>query len=258
MKACRLSLSRFNLDMDGRKAADDVREKLAQVRPQFRAEVKEPRVQRFDPASRPIWTLALTSPEGQRTPVELSTYADQLIKKRLENVRGVGSVTLVGARKREINVYLKPAAMEAFGVSADQVVQTLRTENRDLPAGTLRSRQNELVVQVDAAVKRPEDLRSLIVARRGTNLQPVRLAQVADIIDGPEEVETLALLNGQRTLVLDVQKSQGENTIEVVNGLNQVAETLKAELPAGHGVGHRARQLPAHSCGRSQCEPHLV
>ena len=228
-----LVVVQFNLDVDGRKAADDVREKLALVRPLFRAEVKESRVQRFDPAARPIYTLALTSPDGSRTPVELSTYADQVAKKRLENVKGVGSVSVVGARKREINVYLKPAAMEALGVAVDQVMSALRTENRELPAGALRSRESERVVQIDAAVQRPEDLREIIVARRGATLQPVRLWQVADVVDGPEEVETLALLNGRRTLGLDVQKSQGENTIEVVDGLNAAAARLRAELPSG-------------------------
>ena len=223
----------FNLDVDGRKAADDVREKVALVRPVFRPEVKESRVQRFDPTSRPVFTLALTSPDGTRTPTELSTTAEQLVKKRLENVRGVGAVTVAGARKREINIYLKPAAMEALGVGADQVVAALRTENRDLPAGALRSRESERVVQIDGAIKRPEELRDIVVARRGASPQPIKLWQVADVVDGPEEVESLALFNGQRMIALDVVKNQGENTIEVVDGLKKAAESLKKELPPG-------------------------
>ncbi|MEI6026252.1 MAG: efflux RND transporter permease subunit [Betaproteobacteria bacterium] len=223
----------FNLDVDGRKAADDVREKVALVRPVFRAEVKESRVQRFDPTSRPVFTLALTSPDGSRTPTELSTTAEQLVKKRLENVRGVGAVTVAGARKREINVYLKPAAMEALGVGADQVVTALRTENRDLPAGALRSREAERIVQIDGAVKRPEELRDIVVARRGASPQPIKLWQVADVVDGPEEVESLALFNGQRMIALDVVKNQGENTIEVVDGLKKAAQALQKELPRG-------------------------
>jgi len=223
----------FNLDVDGRKAADDVREKLALVRPIFRPEVKESRVQRFDPTSRPVFTLALTSPDGSRSPTELSMVADQLVKKRLENVRGVGAVTIAGARKREINLYLKPAAMEALGVGVDQVVAALRTENRDLPAGTLRTREAERVVQIEGAIKRPEELRDIVVARRGASPQPVRLWQVADVVDGPEEVESLALYNGQRMVALDVVKNQGENTIEVVDGLIKAAESLRRELPTG-------------------------
>ncbi|MCE3273231.1 MAG: AcrB/AcrD/AcrF family protein, partial [Ramlibacter sp.] len=144
----------FQLHIDGRKAAEDVREKIAAVRPTFRTEVKEPRVLRFDPASRPIWSLAVLpdTARGARpmTAVELTNWADQVLKKRLENVRGVGSVTLVGGTKREINIYLNPAAMEALGITADQVVNAVRSENQDLPVGAIRSLAQERVVQIDA------------------------------------------------------------------------------------------------------------
>ncbi|TCP08536.1 efflux RND transporter permease subunit [Caldimonas thermodepolymerans] len=228
----------FNLDVDGRKAAEDVREKIAAIRPTLRDEVEEPRVLRFDPASRPIYTLALTSPDGSRSPVDLTTYADQVVKKRLENVRGVGSVTLVGGVKREINIYLRPDAMEALGVSVDQVISAVRTENQDLPAGALRSLESERVVQVTGRLQRPEDFKQIVVARKVANgsIVPVKLWQVADVVDGPQELESLALYNGQRTLALDVLKAQGENTIDVVDGLNAVVEALRPELPPGMAV----------------------
>ncbi len=221
----------FNLDMDGRRAADDVREKLALIKPTLRDEVKDSRVSRFDPASVPIFSLAVTSPDASVSVQALTTYADQVVKKRLENTRGVGSVALVGGVKREINVYLKPAALEAFGVGADAVMSAVRNENQDLPAGSLRSAEAERTVQIDGRVKRPEELNQLVVARRGG--QPVKLQQVAQVVDGPEEVETLALYNGKRMLALEVKKSQGENTIEVVDGLLRVVEQLKPQLPPG-------------------------
>ncbi len=229
----------LNLDVDGRKAADDVREKLAVVKPTFRDEVKEPRVSRFDPSARPVFTLAVTSPDGSRSQQALTAYADQTMKKRLENVRGVGAVTLVGSVKREINVYLDPAAMEAQGVGVDQVIAAVRTENQDLPAGAIRSRDADRVVQVQGRLKDAKDFGDLIVARRGaagTAAQPVRLSQVARVVDGPEETESIALYNGQRTLVLDVQKSQGENTVDVVDGLNRAVDALRLELPQGMKV----------------------
>jgi len=232
----------FNLDVNGRRAADDVREKLAMIKAAFRDEVKEPRVSRFDPASTPIFSLALTSPDGSRSVQELTTYADQTVRKRLENVRGVGSIALVGGIKREINVYLKPQAMEALGVGVDAVIGAVRTENQDLPAGSLRSREAERTVQIEGRFKRPEDLNGLIVARRGstgtgtaaaTNGQAVRLSQVATVVDGPEELESLALYNGKRMLALEVKKSQGENTIDVVDGLLGTIAQLKPQLPTG-------------------------
>jgi HAE1 family hydrophobic/amphiphilic exporter-1 len=221
----------FNLDVDSRRAADDVREKIAILRPLLRDEVEEPRVQRFDPANRPILSLALSSPGGQVPTVTLSTYADQVLRKRLENVPGVGTVNLVGATKREINVYLRPQAMEALGIGPDQVLSAVAQENQDQPAGSVRTRDQDRVVQIDARLRRVEDFERLIIATRGG--QPIRLGQVADVVDGPQEIESLALIDGQRALGLEVLKAQGENTIDVVRGIKKAVVDAQAELPPG-------------------------
>ena len=223
----------FQLYVNGRKAAEDVREKISAIRPNLRAEVKEPRVLRFDPSSRAIWSVAVL-PENSATKmsaVELTNWADQTLKKRLENVRGAGAVNIVGGTKREINVYLNPQAMESLGITADQVVNAVRNENQDLPIGSIRSLAQERVVKIDARMKRPEDFGKIIVARK--NNIAVTVDQVARIADGAQEVDSLALYNGQRTLLLTVQKAQDENTIQVVDGLNKAVLEMKAALPPG-------------------------
>jgi len=221
----------FNLDVDGRKAADDVREKVSLIRPNLREEVKEPRILRFDPQSAPIYNVAILAQDGARTPQELTTWATQVLQKRLENVRGVGAVTVVGGVARQVNLYLRPSAIEALGVGVDQVLAAVKSENQELPMGAIRSREQERVVQINARLARPEDFRDIVVARR--NGVPVKLWQVADVVDGPQEVETLALYNGRRTVLLSVQKSQGENTIAVVDGLNKALADAAAVMPAG-------------------------
>jgi len=225
----------FQLHMNGRKAAEDVREKVAAVRPALRAEVKEPKVLRFDPSSRAIWSLAVIpqAGEGQKSlsAVEITNWSEQVLKKRLENVRGVGSVTLVGGTKREINLYLQPAAMEALGVSAEQVTSAVRNANQDLPVGSVRSLEQERMVQIESRMLRPEDFNRIIVARKGST--PIYLSQVARVQDGAQELDSLALYNGQRTLLLQVQKSQDENTIEVIDGLVRAVADMKAQVPAG-------------------------
>ena len=251
----------FQLHIDGRKGAEDTREKVAAVRPLLRDEVKEPRVLRFDPASRAVWSLAVLPdpaangsapsaagpPQGASTPsgssaghavpsvgvspVELTNWADQVLKKRLENVRGVGSVTLVGGTRREINLYLNPQAMESLGVTTAQVVDAVRGENQNLPLGAVRSLQADRVLQIDGRVQRPEDMGRIIVARKGGS--PIRLEQVARVQDGAQELDSLALYNGQRTLLLTVQKAQDENTIGVVDGLVRTVAEMQRELPPG-------------------------
>ncbi|MGY4829701.1 efflux RND transporter permease subunit [Sphaerotilaceae bacterium SBD11-9] len=221
----------FNLDVDGRKAADDVREKVSLVRPLLRDEVKEPRISRFDPQSVPIFNVAVLATDGKKTSQELTTWATQVLQKRLENVRGVGSVSPVGGVARQINLYVRPAALEALGISVDQVVAAVKSENQELPMGAIRSLEQERVVQINARLKRPEDFREIVVARKNGNA--IKLWQVADVADGPQEVDSLALYNGQRTVLLSVQKSQGENTIGVVDGLNKALADAQALIPPG-------------------------
>jgi len=221
----------FNLEVDGRKAADDVREKVGLIRPLLRDEVKDPRISRFDPQSVPIFNVAVLSPDGKKSAQELTTWAQQVLLKKLENVRGVGSVSVVGGVARQINLYVKPAALDALGISVDQIVAAVKSENQELPMGAIRSIEQERVVQINARLKRPEDFRDVVVARRGGNA--VKLWQVADVADGPQEIDSLALYNGQRTVLLSVQKSQGENTIAVVDGLYKALTDAKALTPPG-------------------------
>ena len=225
----------FGLHIDGRKAADDVREKVASVKPLLRTEVKEPRVLRFDPSAKAVWSVAVLPDTASGAPrlsaVELTNWADQVFKKRLENVRGVGSATIVGGTKREINIYLDPKALESFGITPDQVANAVRNENQDLTVGSIRSLQQERTIQIAARVQRPEDFANIIVARK--NGAAVRVGQLAQVRDGAQEIDSLALYNGERTLMLTVQKMQDENTIAVVDGLQKALAEVQKQVPPG-------------------------
>lgn len=220
----------FDLSIDPAQAAQDVREKVALIKTTFRKEVKEPRVTRFDPADQPIFSVSVTNDATlqQRSFRDLTTIADQVVKKRLENVRGVGAVTLVGGIKREIQIYVKPLEMESFGISVEQVINAVRNENQELPTGAIRASTNEQVVQVQGRILRVQDFGDIIVAQRGG--QPVKLSQIAQVVDGQQEQESLALYNGRRTLALDVLKAQGQNTIEIADNLQAALKELEPRL----------------------------
>jgi len=223
----------FGLQSEGRKAADDVREKVAGIKPLLRPEVKDSRVLRFDPSAKAIWSMAITAEgvAGVPSPVELTRWSDQVVKRRLENVRGVGSATVVGGMPRQINLYLQPAALEAFGVTPEQVATAVENENQDLPVGSIRSLEQDRVLQVQGRIQRPEDFGQITVVQRAAG--PVRLHQVARISDGAQAAESLALYNGQRTLLVTVQKAQDENTIAVVDGLRKALDEMQQQAPAG-------------------------
>ncbi len=214
---------RFDLSVDPVKAAQDVREKIALVKPIFKKEVKEPLVTRINPDDAAVVSIAILS--ASRSPREVTTLADQVVKRRLENARGVGRVTLVGGVKREVQIYLKPNELESLKVGVDQVLAAVRGDNQELPAGNLIMRDREQVVQIKARLKNASDFGRIIVTRRGN--QPVYLSQVATVIDGEEEQENAALINGKRAIVLDIVKAQGENTIAVVDGVRRITKELK-------------------------------
>ena len=177
----------FDLNVEPKVAAQDVREKIAILKPVFRDEIKEPRVSRFNPDDFPIVSVSVTAPG--RSLRELTTIADQIVKKRLENVGGVGQATLVGGVKREIKVFLRLEDMEAQRIGADQVVRALQTENQELPAGAITTSSEEKIVQIKARVANPREFQNLIVARRGG--KAVTLGQVADIEDGSRKRKPL-------------------------------------------------------------------
>jgi HAE1 family hydrophobic/amphiphilic exporter-1 len=223
----------FDLLTEPARAAQDVREKVALVRAAFKKEVKEPIVSRFNPDDQPVISLAVQS--TTRDARELTTLAEQVVKRRIENARGVGRVTVVGGVRREVQIVLRPAEMEALKVGVDQILVALRNENQELPAGSIVTREREQSVQIRGRLKAVADFERIVVARRGG--QPVYLGQVARVVDGQEERESLATVDGQRAISLDVVKAQGENTIEVVDNVRRIAAELQKQLPPDVKLG---------------------
>lgn len=219
----------FFLDVPITTAIQDVRDKVSLTKVEFRDEIGEPVIQRYNPSATPVLSYAFTS--DNLSPREISTYIDQHIKKRFQTVTGVGKVDVVGAVKREIRIFVKPDRLRAFSVGVDQVVNTLKTENQELPAGSVSSNKSELIVQIKGRLQKPSDFRRLVVAQRAGG--PVYLEQVADVVDGEEELESMALVNGKRAVSLDVVKTSDANTIAVVDKAHKVAEEIRKTLPAG-------------------------
>jgi len=221
-------IAEFDLMTDPPVAAQNVREKVAGVKAGFRKEIDEPVVSRFNPDDQPVMAVAVSSPSrGLR---ELTTLSDQVVMKRIESARGVGKVTLVGGVRREVQIRLKPGELEALGVGVDQVMQAIRQENQELPAGALTARESERLVKVQGRIATVPQFRDIIVARR--NNSPVYLWQVANVVDGQEEEDNAALVDGMRALAIDVVKSQDSNTIQVVDNVRRVVAELQGGLPA--------------------------
>ena len=218
----------FELTVSAVAAVQDVREKIAQVTPRFRDEIKTPEITRFSPDNQPVASITVRS--ERRDLRELTTLADQVILKRLQTVRGVGQAYIVGGLKRRINILPNPEKMQAYGVGMDQLVNVLKAENQQIPLGTLTRPQTEFVVQIEGRVVDPQRLGELVVARRGN--ASVTVGDIATVQDGSEEKEAVALFNGDRQLAISFVKVQGANTLEVITGLKQAIKDLQPDLPS--------------------------
>ena len=220
----------FRLSTDMAAATQEVRDKVAQIRPGFPREAKDPLVSRADwQDQQPVVNLAVVS--DKHSPRELSTLTDQIIVKRLQNAPGVGAVNVSGSVMRQVLIYLKPAQMQSFGVGVDQVIAAIQASNQDFPSGTITSGATEQLVRVEGKIKDPKDFEKIIVTRQGS--AAVYLHQVAQVVDGEQEATSLARVNGKRSIGVGVFKVQDANIVETGEGVRKAVEDLQKLLPAG-------------------------
>src|SRR3990172_160496 len=219
----------FDLGRDGDQAAQDVRSKIDVIRRQLPTDIEAPVVQKWDPAAEPIISLALSS--TTMGVAQLTRLADEDVRRRVESVNGVGNVQLAGGLKREVRIFLDPAQMQAFGVSAPDVLAALQRQNLEVPAGRVELGAQEDLVRVTGRITEAAQFGSVVVANR--NGQPVRLQQLARIEDATEEERSIALVNDQRAVSLDVQKVSGANTVAVADEVKELVAELDGQLPPG-------------------------
>jgi len=219
----------FRMSTDMMRAMQDVRDKIAQVRPGFPRDVKDPLVLRADQENtQPVVSVAVLSKTvGLR---DLSSLTDQTIVKGLENVPGVARIDVNGRVTRQILVEIKPQALTALGLSVDQVVNAIRAANQDVPAGRITRGASDSIVRVEGKIKDPMQFGRIIVAQQGG--APIYLTQVAAVIDGEKDQDSISRINGRPAITLDLQKSQDANIVDTGRGVTQALDLLRQRLPA--------------------------
>jgi multidrug efflux pump subunit AcrB len=218
----------FRLGTDVTRAIQDARDKIALVRPTFPRDVKDPQVIRVQiEDNQPTVSLAVLSPTVDLR--ELTSLTDQTIVKVLENIPGVAQIDVNGRVTRQILIQIKPSAMTSFGIGIDQVMTAVQNANQDVPAGRITRGHNDSIVRVEGKIKDPAQFGRIIVAQQGGG--PVYLSQVADVIDGEKELDSISRINGRPSITIDIRKAQDANIIETGRGVKEAIESLKGRLP---------------------------
>ncbi|NEX61709.1 efflux RND transporter permease subunit [Noviherbaspirillum galbum] len=220
----------FDLTVAIDKMVQEVRDKIAQIRPAFPKDAKDPFIVKGDTENaQPVVTFGVSSSSLNLR--DLSTLTEQTIVKRLQSVQGVGRITLGGASKRQVLVHIHPGRLAAQGIGVDEVVQAIKLANQDLPAGNITRGETDQLVRIEGKLKDPRAFGKIIVARRAN--APVYLEQVADVSDGEREETSISRLNGQRAIIVSVVKVQDANVVAVGDGVKAMLEELKKRLPPG-------------------------
>ena len=221
----------FELEEDIDIASQEVRDKVASIRADLPLEIEAPIVQKFDLDSGAILSIVLSGQDDIRN---LTEYADNIIKPRLEGVPGVGNIRIVGGREREIRIWLRGDVLRAHNLTARDVTDALVDENVEPPGGRVENDRLEMIVKTKGKIENVEDFEDVVVAYR--NGSPLRIRDIAHVEDGLEDERSIARLNGLKSVSLMVRRQSGENLVAVAEGVKERLEKVRGSLPEGYNL----------------------
>jgi hydrophobic/amphiphilic exporter-1 (mainly G- bacteria), HAE1 family len=219
----------FDFEKDVQEASQDIRDAISTKRADLPTEMEEPVLTRFDPSQESVFSLALTSADIPTA--TLTRIADPMIVRDLRTVPGVARVSVVGGLERELTVQVRPADMQAAGISVAEVVQALEAQNLAAPVGRINGPLDERAIRLKGRLDTPQDFANLVVAER--NGQIIRLGQIATPLDGTEEQRDQAIFNGKEAVGIEVLKAKGYSTTQVTDILHRHLAELQQRIPKG-------------------------
>jgi hydrophobic/amphiphilic exporter-1 (mainly G- bacteria), HAE1 family len=221
----------FKLERDLDAAVQDVRDKISTVLDQLPDGTKPPLVQKFDLDAVPILTMTIT---GYQSLKELTEIADKRLKQNLESVDGVGSIDIVGGRKREIHIAVDADKLHATGVTIQQVGAALARQNVEYPGGRMQQGMSEEMLRTLGRITEVPDFAKVIVSE--VDNRPITIGDVASVEDSVVEPRSLSRWDNRNAVSLVVQKQSGQNTIEVVDRVKERLDEIRGTLPPGVDV----------------------
>ena len=219
----------FELNRDVNEAANDIRDRVSRIRGRLPQEIEDPVISKVDANAQPIMWLALSS--NVRSTLELSDFAERVMKEKIQRLPGVGSIFIGGERRYAMRIWLDPMRMASYKVTVPEVEAAVRNENTEIPGGRVEGEQREFSVRTRGELNTPEEFAAIIISQKGDAL--VRLSDVADVNIGAEDERTIARWNGQPAVGLGVVKQSRANTVDVADEIHAALPELNSLLPAG-------------------------
>ena len=221
----------FNLEKNADIATQEVRDKVNRILPLLPRTITQPTIEKRDPDAQPVLTIALTADKPLR---DITEYADKVLRRQLENSEGVGQVLVVGGRQRQLNVWLDAERMFAHTLTVNDIARALQAQNSDVPGGRIEQGAQSITMRTRGRLESPAEFADVVV--REVAGHPVIVGDVARIEDGMADAGTLASVNGDPTVLLQIRKQSGMNTVAIVNGVKERLVELEPTLPPGYAL----------------------
>ena len=221
----------FTLDKDIHVAAQEVSERVNSIKNTLPPGSEEPQIIKLDPDATPILTLVISGPGDER---DVTEFASKTIKRQIESMNGVGQVTVIGGRERQINVWVDPDKVKKLGLSPLDVERALRAQNIEYPSGRIEQGPVVFTVRTLGRVKSVEELRDIAIMSRDNYI--IRIGDIATVEDGKAEPVSVGYMRGKPAVILNIRKQSGQNTVEVVDTVKERLEEVKLQWPEGYGV----------------------
>lgn len=243
----------FLLEKDADIAAQEVRDKINTVLAQLPQDADPPVVEKIATDAAPVLNIAISANRDLR---EITKLVDDRLKKNIESIGGVGQVRFSGERKRQIQVTLDGQKLFSYNLNVEQVRLALAAQNIEIPGGRIDQGNREVSVRTMGRVEKPLDFARVIVA--SVNGSPIRIADIAQVVDGVEEPRGLARLNGEPAVVLQVRKQAGTNTLEVIDRVKARIDELRPGIPPDFKIAYAQDQSGFIKAAFHAVQEHLV
>ncbi|MCK5556402.1 MAG: efflux RND transporter permease subunit, partial [Alphaproteobacteria bacterium] len=220
---------RFKLTRSPDYAASDVRDRVSRVRGQLPDEVSEPVISKVEADAQPIIYMAFNS--IRHSAMEITDYADRIVKDRIQNVPGVANAIILGERRKSMRIWLDPQRLGAYQLTPQDVETALRKQNVEIPAGRIEGTQREFTVLSETDLKTPEQFDAIILRKMDSGF--VRLRDVGYSEVAPENERRVVRFNGENAVALGVVKQSTANPLDVSKGIYKVLPEIIQSLPEG-------------------------
>ena len=223
---------RFNLDRDAGMAANDVRDRVGRVRGQLPDDADESIVSKVEADAQPIIWLAFSS--DRHSSLDVTDFADRLVKDRLQTIKGVANVLIFAQRRYAMRIWLDRARLAAYQLTPQDIETALRQQNVEVPAGRIESDEREFTVLADTDLRTPKQFKAIIL--RNVDGYLVRLGDVAKVEIGAKDVRQIARFNSKSAVAIGVVKQSTANPLDVSQGVRETLPKIIDSLPQGMRV----------------------